>query len=193
MTKSATDNARTRPAPLEARAKTYIKKQKPDSRLLTGPVSNGVKKARDIRIAIVGSDFQKSVTDNLEKNCIETLVGSGVRKGRITTVRVPGSLEIPLAVLLLAKKKKFDAIIAFGAIHKGKTYHFQQVADECIRGCMSVSLAYEIPVIYEVLAVYDIRDAYERATRKKENRGIEAALSALAMVAVIRALREKKI
>ena len=149
-------------------------------------------KKQDIRIAIVGSDFQKFVTDNLEKNCIETLLQNGAARERITVVRVPGSLEIPLAALLLAKKKKFDAIIAFGAIHKGKTYHFQQVADECIRGCMNVSHEYQIPVIYEVLAVYDMKDARERATRKKENRGVEAALSALAMVGVVRALQGKK-
>ncbi len=149
-------------------------------------------KNNDYRIAIVGSDFQKFVTDNLEHNCVETLVRNGVKREHIELVRVPGSLEIPLAAQLLAKKKKFDAIIAFGAIHKGETYHFQQVADECIRGCMKVSLEYELPVIYEVLAVYDIRDARVRATRKKENRGVEAALSALAMVAVTRALRKKK-
>ncbi|MEK7156460.1 MAG: 6,7-dimethyl-8-ribityllumazine synthase [Patescibacteria group bacterium] len=150
-----------------------------------------MKNKKDIRIAIVGSDFQKFVTDNLEKRCVETLVQHGVGRDRITLVRVPGSLEIPLAALLLAEKKKYDAIVAFGAIHKGKTYHFQQVADECIRGCMNVSLEYQIPVIYEVLAVYDIKDAKERATRKKENRGVEAALSALAMVGVVRAVRKK--
>ena len=149
-------------------------------------------KKQDIRIAIVGSDFQKFVTDNLEKNCIKTLLQNGVVRGRITVVRVPGSLEIPLTALLLAKKKEFDAIIAFGAIHKGKTSHFQQVADECIRGCMNVSHEYQIPVIYEVLAVYDMKDARERATRKKENRGVEAAFSALAMIGVVRALRDKK-
>jgi len=148
-------------------------------------------KKQDIRIAIVGSDFQKFVTDNLEKNCIETLLKNGVPRDRVELVRVPGSLEIPLAALLLAKKKTFDAIIAFGAVHKGKTYHFQQVADECIRGCMNVSLEHEIPVIYEVLAVYDMKDARERATRKKENRGVEAALSALAMISVVRTLRSK--
>ncbi len=149
-------------------------------------------KNNNYRIAIVGSDFQKFVTDNLEKNCVETLVQNDVKRSRITLMRVPGSLEIPLAALLLAQKKKFDAIIVFGAIHKGKTYHFQQVADECIRGCMKVSLEYKIPLIYEVLAVYDIKDARERATRKKENRGVEAALSALAMVAVTRTLRKKR-
>lgn len=152
-----------------------------------------MKNKKDIRIAIVGSDFQKFVTDNLERNCIETLVQGGVKRSHITLMRVPGSLEIPLTALLLAEKKKFDAIIAFGAIHKGKTYHFQQVADECIRGCVNVSLTYRIPIIYEVLAVYDIRDAEERATRKKENRGVEAALSALAMVGVVWTLRTKKV
>lgn len=150
-------------------------------------------KNKPYRIAIVGSDFQKSVTDNLERNCVETLIQNGVKRNRITLVRVPGSLEIPLAAELLAKKKMFDAIVALGAIHKGKTYHFQQVADECIRGCMQVSLAYEIPVIYEVLAVYDIRDAHERATRKKGSRGTEAAFSALAMAATTRALRKKRL
>jgi len=149
-------------------------------------------KNKPYRIAIVGSDFQKFVTDNLEKNCIETLLRNGVARERITVLRVPGSLEIPLAAQLLAKKKIFDAIVVFGAIHKGKTYHFQQVADECIRGCMKVSLEHEIPVIYEVLAVYDMKDARERATRKKENRGVEAALSALAMTSVVRVLRSKK-
>ncbi|MDO8482097.1 MAG: 6,7-dimethyl-8-ribityllumazine synthase [bacterium] len=152
-----------------------------------------MKNNSDYKIAIIGSEFQKFVTDNLESNCIGALIRNGVRKNHIIVVRVPGSLEIPLVALLLAEKKKLDAIIVFGAIHKGKTYHFQQIADECIRGCMKVSLEHQIPVIYEVLAVYDIKDARERATRKKENRGTEAALSALAMIAVIRTLRKKKL
>ena len=150
-----------------------------------------MKNKKDIRIVIVGSDFQKFVTDNLERHCIEILIEYGVKRECIEIVRVPGSLEIPLAALLIAKKKKCDAIIAFGAIHKGETYHFQQVADQCIKGCMEVSLKYEIPIIYEVLAVYDIEHAKVRATRKKENRGAEAAISALAMIGVVRALRTK--
>lgn len=144
-----------------------------------------MKKSKDIRIAIVGSDFQKKVTDNLEKNCVQTLKEKGLTSKQITSIRVPGSLEIPLAVKKLAKQKKFNAIIALGAIHKGKTYHFEQIANECIRGCMDASWRYEIPVIYEVLAVYDIKDAMERSTRKKENRGVEAALSALSMIKIM--------
>jgi 6,7-dimethyl-8-ribityllumazine synthase len=94
-------------------------------------------------------------------------------------------LEIPLIAKKVAKRNTYDAIITFGAIIKGKTYHFEQIANECARGCMEVSLQYEVPVIFEVLAVYNIQDAIERATRREENKGVEAALTALQMIKVI--------
>lgn len=140
---------------------------------------------KNIKIAIVGSMFQKEVTENLEKHCVATLKENSVSDSQISIIHVPGSLEIPLVVRKLAKKKRYDAIIALGAIHKGKTYHFEQVVNECIRGCMDVSWQYEIPVIYEVLAVYDIKDALERATREKENRGVQAAIAALEMIKIM--------
>lgn len=141
-----------------------------------------MKKIKHIKIAIISSAFWKEISDSLEKHCVKTLLSNGVKEEHINRFRVPGSLEIPLLAKRLAAKKKYHALIAFGAIHKGETYHFEQVADECIRGCMNVSWEYGLPVIYEVLAVYDIRHAIERATRMKENRGTEAALAALEMV-----------
>lgn len=138
-----------------------------------------------LKIAIVSSSFRKEVADNLEKHCIATFKGKGLKITQIDIFRVPGSLEIPLVVKKLAKKGIYDAIITFGAIIKGKTYHFEQIADECIRGCMDASWQYEVPVIFEVLAVYDIKDAIERATRKKENKGVEAALTALDLVELL--------
>jgi 6,7-dimethyl-8-ribityllumazine synthase len=141
-----------------------------------------MKKIETVRIAIVSSSFRAEVADNLEKNCLQTLQEKGVEKSQVTIVRVPGALEIPLLVQKLAQTKQYDAIITFGAIVKGKTYHFEQIADECIRGCMNVSWKYEIPVIFEVWAVYDLKDALERATRSVENKGVEAAQSALAMI-----------
>ena len=153
-----------------------------------------MKKIKNIKIATVSSSFRKEVSDNLEKNCIKTLKASGLRGSQIDIFRVPGSLEIPLVVKKLAKKGIYDAIITFGAIVKGDTYHFEQIADECAKGCMEVSLQYEIPVIFEVLAVYDLKDAIERATRQKENeqsssdeqnKGEEAAETALEMIKVL--------
>jgi 6,7-dimethyl-8-ribityllumazine synthase len=144
-----------------------------------------LKKIESIRIAIVSSSFRVEVADNLEKKCLETLGQKGVQKDQVSITRVPGALEIPLVVQKLAKTKRYDAIITFGAIVKGKTYHFEEIADECIRGCMNASWQYEIPVIFEVLAVYNFQDALDRATRENENRGVEAALSAMAMIEVL--------
>ncbi|MBI1755018.1 6,7-dimethyl-8-ribityllumazine synthase [Candidatus Azambacteria bacterium] len=144
-----------------------------------------MKTNKHIRIAIVSSSFRKNVSAALLRNCITTLKKRGVPDSHVDVYKVPGSMEIPLTLKKLAKKRIYDALIAFGAIVKGKTYHFEQIANECARGCMDVSLAYEIPVIFEVLAVYDAHDALERATRKKENKGVEAAESALAMIRLI--------
>ena len=85
----------------------------------------------------------------------------------------------------MAAQGRYDALIVLGAILKGKTYHFEQIANECVRGCAEVSRAYGIPIIFEVLAVYRLTDALERATRTKENKGVEAAESALSMIEVL--------
>lgn len=141
-----------------------------------------MKKISKIKIAIIGSSFREEITQSLEKNALSALKKKGLKQDQIDVFRVPGSFEIPLLAKKLAKKGIYDAIITFGAILKGKTYHFEQIANECVRGCMEVSLQYEIPVIFEVLAVYDIQDARQRATGKKENKGVEGALTALAMI-----------
>lgn len=147
-----------------------------------------MKMGEKVNIAIVSSNFWPEITDSLEKNCLAEFDRNNVQRNQISIFRVPGSLEIPLAVKKLAKKNIYDAIIVFGAIHKGKTYHFELIANECARGCMNISLEYEIPVIFEVLAVYDIKDAIDRATKEKGNKGVEAALSALKMIDVLKNL-----
>ncbi len=144
-----------------------------------------MKKIGEIKIAIISSSFRGEVANELEKRCVKTLKEKGLSDKQVDIFRVPGSLEIPLVAKKVAKKGTYDAIITFGAIVKGETYHFEQIANECARGCMEVSLAYEIPVIFEVLAVYDLKDALERATREEENKGVEAALTALAMIKVV--------
>lgn len=144
-----------------------------------------MKSIGDIRIAIVSSSFRQEISDNLEKNCLSTLKSKGLKENQIDIFRVPGSLEIPLITKKLAKNGKYDAVITFGTILKGKTYHFEQIANECARGCIDISLQYEIPVIFEVLAVYDLKDAKDRAVRKKENKGVEGALTALKMIDLI--------
>ncbi len=141
-----------------------------------------MKNIKDLRIAIIGTSFRKKVTAELEKRCVATLRKRGLSTQQIRIVRVPGAFEVPLVAKKMAAQGIYDALIVFGAIVKGKTYHFEQIANECSRGCAEVSRAYEIPVIFEVLAVYNLADAYLRATRKNENKGVEAAESALSMI-----------
>ena len=143
-----------------------------------------MKDIKQIKIAIISATFHKEVTDNLEKNCLATLKDNGLTDDQVDITRIPGALEIPLVAKLAAKKGIYDAIIVFGAIHKGKTTHFELISTECIRGCMDVSWQYEIPVIFEVLTVYDIKDALDRATRKTDNKGVEAAVTALEMIRI---------
>lgn len=141
-----------------------------------------MKRLKDIKIAIVSSSFRQQVSDNLEKNCLTTLKKAGLSDSQIDMFRVPGSWEIPVVAKILSKKGIYSAIITFGAVVAGKTYHFQQIANEVARSLMKISLQYEIPIIFEVLAVYNLKDAVERATRKKGNKGVEAALTALEMI-----------
>lgn len=138
-----------------------------------------------MKIAIVSSTFWPKIVNSLETHCLETLKKHGISEDQITMVRVPGSLEIPLAAKKLAKKGMYDAIIVFGAIYKGKTYHFELIANECAHGCMDVSLQYEIPIVFEVLAVYDMQDAIDRATKEEDNKGVEAAVTAIKMITVL--------
>jgi 6,7-dimethyl-8-ribityllumazine synthase len=141
-----------------------------------------MKAIKDLKIAIISATFHKQITDNLENHCVATLKDEGLEDSQIMIIKIPGALEIPLMAKILAKKKIYDAIIVFGAIHKGKTTHFELISSECARGCMDVSWQFEIPVIFEVLTVMQIEDALDRATREKENKGSEAALTALEMI-----------
>lgn len=138
-----------------------------------------------VKIAIVSSSFRQEVADNLEKNALKTFEQKGISKEQVKIVRVPGALEIPLAVKKLAQSGEYQSIITFGAIVKGETYHFEQISNECARACMDISLQYEIPVIFEVWSVYKLEHAIERAVRKKENKGVEAAETALAMIKIM--------
>ena len=113
------------------------------------------------------------------------LIDGGVRAGNIERFVVPGCFEIPLAAQRLARTKKYDAIIALGAVIRGDTYHFDLVANECARGIMRVSLDEDIPIIFEVLATYNRRDALRRAGNNRFNKGLEAAHSALALLAAL--------
>lgn len=130
-----------------------------------------------LKVAIIKSNYYQNLTDSLEKACRENLVQAGVKAENIITFNAPGSWEIPL----LAKKalsKKFGGIVALGVIIKGDTYHFEMIANECARSLMSLSLEFETPIIFEILASYNLEQAKKRSLGKS-NKGAEAAQALL--------------
>ncbi|MGB0833685.1 MAG: 6,7-dimethyl-8-ribityllumazine synthase [Psychrobium sp.] len=141
------------------------------------------------KVAIVVSRFNSFIVDSLVEGALDVLKRTGGMSDEdITIVRVPGAVELPLATQKVASKGEFDAIITLGAVIRGGTPHFDFVAGECNKGLSQVAMQYNVPVTFGVLTTDSIEQAIERAGTKMGNKGGEAALSALEMINVMRAL-----
>lgn len=127
-----------------------------------------------LRIAIVRANYHKQLTKSMEEACRKYLIASGIARNNIKTFEVAGSWEIALIAKNIAKSNKFDGVVAFGIIIKGETYHFELIANECARALMNISLQFNMPITFEVLATYSLEQAQKR-TMGKYNKGIEAA------------------
>ncbi|MBD3609521.1 MAG: 6,7-dimethyl-8-ribityllumazine synthase [Gammaproteobacteria bacterium] len=138
------------------------------------------------RFGILVARFNSFIVDGLESGAIDALRRHGVEAKDIEIVRVPGAFEIPLAAQAMAAAKKYDGIIALGAVIRGSTPHFDFVAGECTKGLASVSMEHNIPVGFGVLTVDTIEQAIERAGTKAGNKGAEAAMTVVEMVNVLK-------
>lgn len=141
----------------------------------------GILSARGGRFCIVASRFNSFIVEQLQTGAVDALLRHGADSQDIELVKAPGAFELPMVVQRIAAAKKFDAIIALGAVIRGGTPHFEYVAGECVKGIAQISLQYQIPVGFGVLAVDSIEQAIERAGTKAGNKGAEAALSAIEM------------
>ncbi|HEY2405708.1 MAG TPA: 6,7-dimethyl-8-ribityllumazine synthase [Polyangiaceae bacterium] len=140
------------------------------------------------RFAIVASRFNSFIVEQLLAGALDGLLRHGVPADHIRIVRVPGAWEIPFACARLAKSKKIDAVIALGAVIRGATPHFDQVASEVSRGVGRAGVESGKPVVFGVLTTDTIEQAVERAGTKAGNKGFDAALAAIEMVSLCRAL-----
>ena len=145
-------------------------------------------RADGAHFAIVVSRFNSFVVESLLGGAIDALTRHGVARDDITVVRVPGSWEIPLAAKRLAASRRFDAIVAVGAVIRGGTPHFEYVAGEATKGLAQVSMEHDVPIGFGVLTVDTIEQAIERSGTKAGNKGAEAAMSAIEMVNLLRQL-----
>jgi 6,7-dimethyl-8-ribityllumazine synthase len=117
---------------------------------------------RDARFAIVAARFNEFIVESLIKGAVHCLRQHGAADGDIEIVRVPGAFEMPIAIDKVATTRRFDGIIALGAVIRGGTPHFDYVAGECVKGVTAASQKHGIPVGNGVLTVDTIEQAIER-------------------------------
>jgi 6,7-dimethyl-8-ribityllumazine synthase len=144
--------------------------------------------AEDLRFGIVASRFNDLITCRLLSGALDALERHGASGDRIEVAWVPGGFEIPLCARKMADSGRYDAIICLGAVIRGATPHFDYVASETAKGIAQASLQTGLPVIYGVITADSIEQAIERAGTKSGNRGADAALSAIEMANLLRAL-----
>ena len=153
-------------------------------------VTEGNLDASGHKFAIVVSRFNSFITDRLLAGALDALKRSGVKPDDVEIVKVPGSWELPLAAKTLAAKKQHAAIIALGAVIRGETPHFDQVANQASNGLAAVALEANVPVAFGVLTTNTVEQAVDRAGGKSGNKGYDAAITAIEMADLLRRLRK---
>ena len=146
---------------------------------------------KDARFAIVAARFNEFIVDRLVDGAMDALRRHGVAEARISVVRVPGAFEIPVACRQLAQSGKVSAVIALGCVIRGATAHFEYVSSAATSGCAQVATSTGVPVIFGVLTTDSIEQAIERAGTKAGNKGAEAAVAAIEMSSLLRALADQ--
>jgi len=132
---------------------------------------------KKLRIGIVQARFNESITDTLAAAAMAELHALGVPADHVTLVKVPGALEVPVALQAMAESDRYDALIALGCIIRGETYHFELVANESGAGVSRVSLDYQLPIANAIITTENVAQAVARQTEK----GTDAARVAVEM------------
>lgn len=133
------------------------------------------------RFAIVVSRFNAFITERLLLSACDGLLRAGAKKKDIAVVRVPGAFEIPSAARALAETKKYDAIICIGCLLRGDTAHYDIIVNEATRGIGQSAQETGVPHAFGVLTCDTLEQAIDRAGLKMGNKGLEAALAAIEM------------
>jgi 6,7-dimethyl-8-ribityllumazine synthase len=144
--------------------------------------------ADGLRVALVASRFNGFIVERLVEGAIDVLTRTGGPAKEITVVRCPGAYEIPMVAKRCAASGRFDAVVCLGAVIRGATPHFDYVAAEAAKGIAGVAMSAAVPVVFGVLTTDTIEQAVERAGTKAGNKGADAALAALELVALYRQL-----
>ncbi len=155
-------------------------------------VYEGMLDAKGLKFGIVSSRFNSFITEKLVEGAVDTIVRHNASENDIDLIRVPGSYEISFAVKKILETKKYNAVIAIGAIIKGDTPHYDYLSSEVTKRLVSLSLEYNVPVSSGIIITENLEQAIERAGTKMGNRGSEAAISAIEMSNLVKKLSRMK-
>jgi len=149
----------------------------------------GILIGKGLKFAVVVSRFNELITKKLLEGARDALLRHGVTEGDMDIVWTPGCLEIPLISKKMAQSNKYDAIICLGAVIRGGTSHSEHVAAEVNRGIGSVSLDTGIPLIQGIITADTLEQALQRAGAKEGNKGSVAAVGAIEMANLLKAIQ----
>ena len=144
--------------------------------------------AGGFRFALVSSRWNDFLTGRLVEGALDALERLGADEGAVEHYRVPGSFEVPLVALKLAQSGRFDAVVCLGTVIRGQTPHFEYVAGEVTKGIAQAAMQTGVPVLYGVVTADTLEQAIDRAGVKAGNKGFEAAMSAVELVNLYKAI-----
>ncbi|MEI6668617.1 MAG: 6,7-dimethyl-8-ribityllumazine synthase [Acidobacteriota bacterium] len=151
---------------------------------------SGKADARHLRIAIVVSRYNDFVTDRLRAGAVEALNAAGAASDAVDVLVVPGAYEIPQAAHTAAATGGYDAVVCLGCLIRGETSHFEYISEAVAHGIMQASMATGVPISFGVLTTESAEQALARAVPGTANKGWEAAMAAIEMANLRRAVRD---
>ena len=149
---------------------------------------------KNIKFAIVASEFNKEISQNLINGATGKFIELGLDDNNYKIFTVPGAFEIPGLVkqILSKNQNSYDAIVTLGCIVKGETAHFEYISAEVSRGLADVMQQTGVPLGFGVLTTYTTEQALERSKGDASNKGYEATASAIEMASLLKQLKEEK-
>ena len=151
-------------------------------------IYEGKLNGKELRIGIVAARFNELITAKLLGGAKDCLLRHDVHENNIDIAWVPGAYELPLIAQKMAKTNKYDAILCLGCVLRGATTHYDYVCNEASKGIAKVSLDTEVPIMFGVVTTENIEQAIERAGAKAGNKGYDAAMGALEMTNLLKAI-----
>jgi len=154
-----------------------------------GNIFEGTLNAEGMKLGIVCARFNDFLVSRLLSGAIDAIVRHGGNADDVAVAYVPGSYEVPFAVKKMLDRKEYDAVIALGVVIQGETPHASYINAEVAKGLAQLGFEYGVPVTYGMVTADNLEQAISRSGVKAGNKGVDAALAAIEMVNLTRAIK----